>query len=839
MRDDGTVKILDFGLAKQVLEAVESEAATQSMSMTAAGTLLGTFPYMAPEQFEGAPADRLTDLWSLGVVLYEMLSGHRPFRADSQASLMHAVVSEAPEPLSRGISRLPQELGRIVSKALEKKRSSRHSSAAELGLELTTLHAALTAPEPATGLASLLFAVRKPAVIITSAVSAILIMTMLLWSSRQNADVQWAREVALPEILRLVEQDDKVAAFSLAQEALKVIPQDPILSDLWDQISVLPSITTTPGEVTAYYKPYSSPEAEWTLLGTTPVTDEPVLASVPLRLRFEKEGHETLELATFTMGRQFETDVPTAGTVAPGMVSVPALSLRLPLTGFSTDVQVPAPSFEIDRYEVTNEAFKVFVDSGGYERREFWVHEFVEEGQTLTWAEAIARFRDSTGRPGPSTWRGGTYLEGQARYPVTGVSWYEATAYAAFVEKSLPSIFHWASVSVGGIGLMTSHIIAQSNYSNTGLAPVGTHTGLGPFGTYDMGGNAREWVSNAVGDSTDRYILGGAWNEASYTLSRPDARSPFDRSDGNGFRCVRYGDVAAISDLLAPVDLFRRDFGTERPVSDEIFEVYADGYAYDRTDLNGSVETIDDSSQYWTLERATMDTSYGDERFSVYLFLPKNVEPPYQTMMFFPGGGAMTRRTFDTSGHDWFNYLILSGRAVAVPVYDETFDRNKGRRQIQPDGTASYRNWTVRVVQDFIRAVDYLESRPDIDSDRVGYYGVSWGGRMAPLIMALDSRLKTGVLIVGGLTISQPLPEVDPFHFAPRVSIPVLMLNGDDDVGFPVAASQEPLFALLGTPPNDKRHVVFDSGHGLPFTHANQIIAEVLPWLDRYLGPVD
>ena len=213
---------------------------------------------------------------------------------------------------------------------------------------------------------------------------------------------------------------------------------------------------------------------------------------------------------------------------------------------------------------------------------------------------------------------------------------------------------------------MGSHIIAQSNYSNEGLAAVGTHTGLGPFGTYDMGGNAREWVSNAAGDSTDRYILGGAWNEASYTLSQPAARSPFDRSDGNGFRCVRYGDVAALSELLAPVDLFRRDFGTERPVSDEIFKVYTDGYAYDRTDLNSSVETIDHTSQYWTLERATLDAPYGSERFSVYLFLPKNVEPPYQTIVFFPGTGTLTKRAFDTSGHDWFNYLILSGRDLRI-----------------------------------------------------------------------------------------------------------------------------------------------------------------------------
>lgn len=261
-----------------------------------------------------------------------------------------------------------------------------------------------------------------------------------------------------------------------------------------------------------------------------------------------------------------------------------------------------------------------------------------------------------------------------------------------------------------------------------------------------MGGNAREWVSNAAGDSTDRYILGGAWNEASYTLSQPAARSPFDRSDGNGFRCVRYGDVAALSELLAPVDLFRRDFGTERPVSDEIFKVYTDGYAYDRTDLNSSVETIDHTSQYWTLERATLDAPYGSERFSVYLFLPKNVEPPYQTIVFFPGTGTLTKRTFDTSGHDWFNYLILSGRAFAYPVYDETYDHNKGRLQSFPDGTPSYRNFVVRQTQDFMRTLDYLETRPDIDSDRVGYYGVSWGGRRGPLIMALESRLKTSTL---------------------------------------------------------------------------------------------
>ncbi|NIP92728.1 MAG: SUMF1/EgtB/PvdO family nonheme iron enzyme, partial [Akkermansiaceae bacterium] len=86
--------------------------------------------------------------------------------------------------------------------------------------------------------------------------------------------------------------------------------------------------------------------------------------------------------------------------------------------------------FFIGKYEVTNREYKRFVDAGGYRNREYWRHPFVKDGEELTWDEAMREFVDPSGQPGPSTWMGGDYPAGRDEYPVSGVSWYEAAAYA-------------------------------------------------------------------------------------------------------------------------------------------------------------------------------------------------------------------------------------------------------------------------------------------------------------------------------------------------------------------------------------------------------------------------
>jgi dienelactone hydrolase len=131
--------------------------------------------------------------------------------------------------------------------------------------------------------------------------------------------------------------------------------------------------------------------------------------------------------------------------------------------------------------------------------------------------------------------------------------------------------------------------------------------------------------------------------------------------------------------------------------------------------------------------------------------------------------------------------------------------------------------------------VDYVVSRPDLDSARIGFLGFSWGGRLGPLLVALEPRVKTAVLYVAGLKLQYSLPEADPFNYAPRVRIPVLMMNGRYDFFFPIETSQIPLYRLLGSPPDRKRHVVYDGGHFVPRA---MLVPEVVDWMDRWLGRV-
>jgi pimeloyl-ACP methyl ester carboxylesterase len=112
----------------------------------------------------------------------------------------------------------------------------------------------------------------------------------------------------------------------------------------------------------------------------------------------------------------------------------------------------------------------------------------------------------------------------------------------------------------------------------------------------------------------------------------------------------------------------------------------------------------------------------------------------------------------------------------------------------------------------------------------------------APIFLALEPRLKAGLLQIGGLFLvplhDTPMPsEIDGLHYAPRVTQPVLMLNGRNDAIFPYENAQIPLFRLLGTPAPNKQHLTFPGGHS-PFGWQNELIKESLNWLDRWLGPV-
>lgn len=146
-------------------------------------------------------------------------------------------------------------------------------------------------------------------------------------------------------------------------------------------------------------------------------------------------------------------------------------------------------------------------------------------------------------------------------------------------------------------------------------------------------------------------------------------------------------------------------------------------------------------------------------------------------------------------------------------------------------------NGLVQCMTDLRRSVEYLLTRSDIQKTGFGYYGFSWGAANGPIALTLEPRLKTALFLSGGFQSYKEPPEVDPFNFAPRTRAPVLMLNGENDTTFPVL-EQKRLFTLLGTPAGDKRHVMYQGGHGVFGVKRSEMIKEMLDWLDRYLGPV-
>lgn len=134
LRRDGYVKILDFGLAKLTERDIplDTEANTQMLIKTTPGVVMGTVYYMSPEQARGLPVDARTDVWSLGVVLYELVTGQKPFVGQTQTDVIISIAEREPAPLSKSVSEVPSRLEQIVKKALAKDREQRYQSADDL-----------------------------------------------------------------------------------------------------------------------------------------------------------------------------------------------------------------------------------------------------------------------------------------------------------------------------------------------------------------------------------------------------------------------------------------------------------------------------------------------------------------------------------------------------------------------------------------------------------------------------------------------------------------------------------------------------------------------------------
>jgi dienelactone hydrolase len=442
-------------------------------------------------------------------------------------------------------------------------------------------------------------------------------------------------------------------------------------------------------------------------------------------------------------------------------------------------------------------------------------------------------FRDGTSHTGPAMWEAGAYAQGHDKYPVAGVSWYEAAAYAEFTGKSLPTAYHWVRASQSEN--YTRLIAPGSNFGKSGTQEVESNGTLSGFGTSDMAGNVKEWCLNET-TGAKRLIMGGGFGEPGYMFNHTDAQSPWDRLPNFGFRCVKL-DSAPPAQTTARLTVATPDYWKEKPASEEVFKAYAAPHAYDKGPLNAQVErtSLTDGRNR---EKVTFDAAYGQERVTAYLFFPKNASPPFQTVVYFPGAGALMDDKLDESNfQETRGFIVNSGRVLMIPIYKGMFERRDGLRSGDGSPPAFRRDHEIAWAKDLGRALDYLETRKDIDMTRIGYFGDSAGAAEGGHLPAIEKRIKTAILVSGGFQIFiHFLPEVNPFNFAPHVTIPVLMLNGRYDSTFPLESAARPQFHFLGTPAKDKKLVIYEGGHGA-FPRP-QAVRECLDWLDQYLGVV-
>jgi cephalosporin-C deacetylase-like acetyl esterase len=318
----------------------------------------------------------------------------------------------------------------------------------------------------------------------------------------------------------------------------------------------------------------------------------------------------------------------------------------------------------------------------------------------------------------------------------------------------------------------------------------------------------------------------------------PDARDAFERAPNFGLRCATFDPADTSPERLGgPILRPSRDFSREQPVPDRVFEAYRRFYAYDPLPLNPTVVSTDTTPRDWIVQMVSFRAAYGGERVTARVYVPKRGAPPFQAVVFLPGAQAFAVRASDReTDTDFFGDLVRNGRIVIAPTLKGAWERWTPEFSVQtPKDSTLWRDYVVEWEKDVSRTVDYLQTRGDVNRDRIGYFGVSRGAAMAPISLALDPRLKTAELAIPGFYLAHPAPEVDVLNFVPRVKQPVLMLSGRYDAIFPEQHSQVPFFDLLGTPAALKRRVVYDSGHNIP---ATELIRETLDWFDRHLGQV-
>ena len=544
------------------------------------------------------------------------------------------------------------------------------------------------------------------------------------------------------------------------------------------------------------------------------------LISVYNQIKVEQDGKESFQF--FTSARNFKNvKITLDNKLNEEGVYFPETELFLANTNYSKSHEnLLIKPFYMDKYEVSNKDYKEFVDANGYYREEFWPIDIMYEGEPISFNDVKTTFVDKANFPSPKDWYQGTYENGKELYPVSGISWYEAYAYAKFRNMSLPSVAEWfyafdrnrperalKNANINSYNYTKSRIESDSENNN---------------GIFDMAGNVREWVSNNIKDENSRGILGGSFVDDTYVPFEFYSQNAWNRSSYNGIRLVKKIESDNSGEIFYKREKLRNFYENYRTTEKE-WDLIESLFMYDKNNINFEhLETSKVIDQEFYCRSLNITSS--NFTMPVHHLLSDPEIKSKKALIYFPGSNALLRDkiTYPT----WMTEMVNSGVDVIFPEYLSTYSRQDGIVTDIGNTTMNYRDHLITWVKEVRYAVDYAIQ----NGYEPHYFGVSWGGQVGVNILAIEDRFKTGILYVGGISLDDVREEIQPEKYAARIKTPTLLLNGRYDFYFPYQSSQLPLFNLMNLDNNSKRHVVVDYAHYVP-THI--VREETLEWINN------
>ena len=534
------IKILDFGIAKLRDQALDTLSMEQRL--TNVGTVIGTPHYMAPEQCQGEEADARSDIYSMGVVLYELLTGVAPFLAKTPTGVAIKHVTEKPRPLRELQPSISEAVERVVLRALEKEPSARQQTALELAREFEAAIRsemgsdllARSGEQPQIDSDTLRLALSKEA------------KTEVIPKPQETGENRVASPppesfetlIAPSSTTGQIRDSATRPVGGASGGAPQTSEQRPVTDGLRTQVipptEVLPPKPEPPAQKAATdalrtdpFPPKEAPAKPKVEAERKPEKKEekkapgpkpaqkvespkpapPAPAPAPSRMPLiAGAGAAVVILAVvgwFLFGRSSQTSSESGATATPAAATAVSPS---PVATSAYPEQA-APEGMV---YVLGGAFRMGHDEADGDANERPAHVITVKpfflDRTEVTNEQYQKYIDATGSPAPPAWGGNRFPEGKEQLPVTGVSWDEAKAYAEWAGKRLPTEEEWEFAARGADNRVfpwgedwkpdTANVKTDEGETRE-LMPVGQFAaGASPFGIVDLIGNAWEWTAS-------------------------------------------------------------------------------------------------------------------------------------------------------------------------------------------------------------------------------------------------------------------------------------------------------------------------------------------------------